>query len=49
MFISLGEFNLKSLLFILVPLFLTFREYLETLIKKENKNLFFQYIFKIFI
>ena len=41
MFISLGEFNLKSLFFILVPLFLTFREYLETFLEKENKNIFF--------
>ena len=41
MFISLGELNKKSLLFILVPIIITIRWFLEQQFNNENKNLFF--------
>ena len=40
MFISIGEFKFKSLLFFLAPLFIAIRGYLETKIERKNKNFF---------
>lgn len=48
MFITLGEFNIQSLLFILVPLSIAIRAYLETLIDNKNKNLFFNVFLRFF-
>lgn len=42
MFISFGELNIKSLLFILVPFFVGLRWLLESNFKNENNNLFFR-------
>ncbi len=48
MFISLGELNKKCLLFILVPILVTLRWFLESQYNKENKNLFFNSFLRFF-
>ena len=48
MIISFGEFKFKSLLFLITPVFMALRGYLETKIKKENKNLFFNGFLRFF-
>ena len=41
MITSFGEFKFKSLLFLITPVFMALRGYLETKIKQKNKNFFF--------